>query len=276
MFSRKTVIIFSVIVLLAVSIIFLSATTRDTQRIKATGTLTLFSPIQFVVTRTLRFFSDSWRHYFHLISAAEENVRLKRELGHARARNNRQQELEYANIRLRKLLKFRQPLEHQFLSAEVIARDPSAWYKTVTIDKGWADGVHKGLPVVISEGIAGQVIEATARYAKVMLLIDRNSAVDALVQRTRARGIIKGAGNEHYQFVYVLRKDETQIGDRVITSGLDGVFPKGLVLGQVATVEKQKPGIFQSVTVQPAVDFDKLEEVLVLLNPNGKPESLPQ
>jgi rod shape-determining protein MreC len=153
------------------------------------------------------------------------------------------------------------------VAAEVIAKDPSGWFKTVIIDKGSLDGLQKGLPVVLPTGIAGQVIEVSGRYAKVMLIIDRNSAVDALVQRSRARGIIKGESADQCRFEFVLRKHDVQIGDTVIASGLDGVYPKGLRIGRVSDLIQSSSDIFYEITVTPFVDYEKLEEVLVILQP---------
>jgi rod shape-determining protein MreC len=121
--------------------------------------------------------------------------------------------------------------------------------------------------VVISEGIAGLVTDVTYSYAKVLLIIDQNSAVDALIQRSRARGVIKGGFSNRCFLKYVLRKYDISIGDVVVSSGLDGVFPKGLRIGYVSSVVKQKAGIFQEITVMPYINFEELEEVLVLLGP---------
>ena len=123
--------------------------------------------------------------------------------------------------------------------------------------------------MVIAQGIAGQITEASDHYSKAMLIIDRNSAVDAVVQRTRARGIIKGASTELCRFDYVLHKHDVKTGDIVVASGFDGVYPKGLRIGWVSDVAKRGAEIFQEITVTPYVDFEKLEEVLIVLNPQG-------
>jgi rod shape-determining protein MreC len=120
----------------------------------------------------------------------------------------------------------------------------------------------------------GQITEVSSHYSKVLLIIDPNSAVDALVQSDRARGIIKGDAAGELILKYVLRKSDIAVSDTVVSSGLDGVFPKGLAVGQVSGVFKPKAGIFQEVTVTPFVDFEKLEEVLVVLNPKKKIKSL--
>ena len=262
------VMIIGVVVLIAANIIALSVTSR---RYTSLGpghvALALVAPFQEVVTRAIRFAKGLWSHYFFLVSVAKENDKLKKAISYAVEEHNRCSELNLANIRLRSLINFKKSITHKVLAAEVIGKDPSPWYKTIIIDKGKDDGVNKGMAVVIPEGIAGQVMDVSTHYAKVLLIIDPNSAVDAVVQDTRARGIIKGESSGRCLFKYVLRKDDVRVGDRVVSSGLDGVFPKGLMLGHVSGVIRTTSGIFQEVTVVPLVDFEKLEEVLVILNP---------
>ncbi len=233
--------------------------------------LVLVAPVQSVVTDIIRTFKGTWRTYFTHIATAQENVRLNRDLQQATAQIGRFQEIELANIRLRKLLDFKINLGIPSVAAEVVGKDPSPWYRTVVINKGSHDGLRKGLPVGISEGVAGQVTDVSPQYAKVMLIVDRNSAVDAFVQRTRARGIVKGESTSSCLFQYALRKEEVKVGDKIVASGLDGVFPKGMPIGEVSGVVRRAAGIFQEVTVIPYVDFEKLEEVLVILTPSEDP-----
>jgi len=265
MFSRKMVLIVGVIVLIAVNIIVLSAisrryTTFGLERIAISFT----APFQELVTRTIRFTRNIWQHYFFLVAAAKQNHVLSTQLNKAIQENNQWHETKLANSRLRNLLDFQKTISERVVAAEVIGKDPSAWFKTVIIDKGKADGLTKGLPVVMPQGIAGQVIEVSNHYAKVMLIIDRNSAVDALVQRTRARGIIKGESTDRCRLDYVLRKNDVRIGDTVVSSGLDGVYPKGLRIGHVTEVIEHDADIFHEIIITPFVDFEKLEEVLVV------------
>ncbi|OQY59957.1 MAG: hypothetical protein B6245_03935 [Desulfobacteraceae bacterium 4572_88] len=141
----------------------------------------------------------------------------------------------------------------------------AAIYFVAPFQKGFTR-LKKSVPVVIPEGVVGLVTDISTHYSKVLLLVDQNSAVDALVQRTRARGIIKGGTAGRCLFKYVLRKHDIVESDIVVSSGLDGVFPKGLRVGTVSNVTRRNSGIFQEVTVIPYVDFEKLEEVLVILN----------
>jgi rod shape-determining protein MreC len=266
MFSRKMVLIVGVIVLIAVNIIVLSVNSR---RYTTFGlerfAISFISPFQELVTRTMRFTRDIWHQYFYLVSVTRQNQLLGTQLNQAFEVNNQWRETELANTRLRSLLGFEQTIAEMAVAAEVIGKDPSAWFKTVIIDKGRADGLTTSLPVVMPQGIAGQVIEVSNHYSKVMLVIDRNSAVDALVQRTRARGVIKGDSTDRCRLEFVLRKSDVRVGDTVVSSGLDGVYPKGLRIGFVSEVIEHDADIFHEVIVTPFVDFEKLEEVLVAL-----------
>ena len=268
MFSKKMVLIIGGVILITVNVILLSVTSKS-QSTFGFGRigLSFVAPFQELVTRSVRFARGIWEHYFFLVSVSQENEDLKKSLNDAIEKNNQWNELKLANNRLRNLLTFQKSLTDRVVAAEVIGKDPSMWFKTVIIDKGKADGLQKGLPVVLPQGIAGQVIEVSDRYSKVMLIIDRNSAVDALVQRSRARGIIKGASADQFRFEFVLRKNDVRVGDTVVASGFDGVYPKGLRIGQVSDLSGRTSDIFYKIVVTPFVDFEKLEEVLVILRP---------
>jgi rod shape-determining protein MreC len=266
MFSKKMVLIVGGIVLITVNVILLSITSKSRSTLGGGRVgLSFVAPFQELVTRSVRFTRGVWRHYFFLVSTAQENDILKKMLNESIEKNNQWHEIELANTRLRNLLNFQKEPNNRVVAAEVIGKDPSGWFKTVIIDKGKAEGLQKGLPVVLPQGIVGQVIEVSSHYSKVMLVIDRNSAVDALVQRSRARGIIKGASADQCRFEFVLRKHDVQIGDTVIASGLDGVYPKGLRIGRVSDLSERKSDIFYDITVAPFVDYETLEEVLVIL-----------
>lgn len=266
MFSRKMVLMVGVMVLIAVNIIVLSVSSK---RFTSFGieriAISFISPFQELVTRATRFTRDIWYQYFYLVTVTRQNQILSNRLNQALEKNNQWQETELANARLRDLLDFEKTISEMVVAAEVIGKDPSAWFKTLIIDKGKADGLTRGLPVVMPQGIAGQVVEVSNHYAKVMLIIDRNSAVDALVQRTRARGVIKGESTDRCHLDFVLRKNDVRVGDSVVSSGLDGVYPKGLRIGFVSEVIEHDADIFHEVIVTPYVDFEKLEEVLVVL-----------
>lgn len=269
MFSKKMVFTIAGVFFFICCIVLISVSNRHPDATEGAGSVTIavLSPFQEAVTGSINFVRDIWKYYFSLSSTAKENDRLKKSLARAVEKNNQCIETELSNQRLRKFLRFQINKTIETVSAEVIGKDPSPWFKTVIIDKGSADGIQKGFPIVVPEGIAGQVMAVSAHYAKVLLIIDRNSAVDALVQRSRARGIIRGRSAESCFLNYVLRKNDVRVGDEVVSSGIDGVYPKGLRIGYVSSVIRRNSGMFQAVTITPSVDFEKLEEVLVIINP---------
>jgi rod shape-determining protein MreC len=150
------------------------------------------------------------------------------------------------------------------LPAQVIGEDASSWFRTVMLDKGSDDGLREGLPVVVAEGAVGRIIRCSPRESRVLLITDASSAIASLLQESRTRGISRGKG-ETVSLEFALRQDPVEVGELVITSGTGGVFPKGLVIGTVSRVVHDDYGLFQEVTVIPAVDFSRLEEVLILL-----------
>jgi len=272
MFSRKTVLILAGILLLTVNLVMLAVTTR---RPAASGLgrmmIAFVAPFQELATHVVKTVQDGWWNYFFLVSVAHENQRLLKELGTSRQKIIQQSELEFENQRLRELLGFKRSLPSPVIAAEIIGKDPSAWFKTVIIDKGSTDGLRRGLPAVSPLGVVGQIIEVSARQSRLMLIIDRNSGADALVQRTRARGIVKGTSQDDCYLDYVLHADDVRVGDLVVSSGFDGVYPKGLLIGTVTAVDFKGGDFFKDVQITPAVDFDKLEEVLIILESSPPP-----
>jgi rod shape-determining protein MreC len=174
------------------------------------------------------------------------------------------EELQRENERLRRLLDFTATQSWPTVAARVIAEDASSWFRTIEIDRGRAQGVVEGLPVVDAAGLVGRVISSAAHSARVLLITDASSAVAVLVQDERIRGICRGQGRG-VALDFALIADEIKVGDGVVTSGFGGVFPKGLVVGYVRSVRRERSGLFQTVDVEPAVDFAHLEEVLVVL-----------
>jgi rod shape-determining protein MreC len=202
--------------------------------------------------------------YIFLTQVQQENQDLKRTVSALREENNRLKEALWEEERLKKL----SSLQSQYASvsrvAQIFARDPSSWFKTVLVNKGEKDGVAKDMAVVTSDGVVGRVIEVSLHTAKVLLITDPNSAMDVIVQRSRTQGIMEGKVEEVCVLKYVQKNEDVQVGDKVITSGLGGIFPKGLMTGTVTRVERKRPGIFQYIEVTPSVDFSRLEEVLIL------------
>jgi rod shape-determining protein MreC len=267
MFSRRLLTIFCLILIFFINIIFLSVGSKYGQRNAFFDRMVMaaIGPFQEGVVQAIRFCENAWTHYFYLVSVKEENDALRGMLAQANLENSRFVEAQLTCERLQRLLATKAALPHRVIAAEVVGQDPSVWFKAIIINRGSNDGIGKGMPVIAPEGIVGQVVTASYTYSKVMLMVDRSSAIDALVQHDRTRGIVEGETDETCRFKYVLRKADVQIGDTVVSSGLDGLFPKGLPIGAIKEIYKDEPGIFQEVRVEPFVDFTRLEEVLVIL-----------
>ncbi len=212
-----------------------------------------------------------WQHYFYLIHIEEERDDLVARIKELESRNSRLTEYESENRRLKNLLRFSERSSLNGIVASVIARDSSNWISTITIDRGSDDGLREGLAVVDGNAIVGQTTAVGKKASKVLLLTDNTSAIDAIVQTSRAEGTIEGGANgAMLQLRYVLKLKEFAVspGDRVIASGLDGVYPKGTLIGIVHTVDVTGGGLFQEIDVQPSVDIFRLENVLVLISEN--------
>jgi rod shape-determining protein MreC len=222
-------------------------------------------PIERLFQRTVAWTEDFWSNYFFLVNVRRENTALKREVDALKVENSRYREQLFTYDRLKALLQFKQSLNIPAVAAQVIGLDPTGWFKSVIIDKGTSAEISMDMPVVNASGVVGRVVSVSPHYAKILLLIDQNSAVDSLIQRSRDRGMVRGLGRETCSLDYMIKTSDVQEGDKVVTSGLGGVYPKGIPIGQVIHVEDSPGDLFKHITVKPAVDFSRLEEVLVIL-----------
>ncbi|MFZ5449107.1 MAG: rod shape-determining protein MreC [Thermodesulfobacteriota bacterium] len=211
-----------------------------------------------------RLVKQLWQSYFYLVGVQRQNTELMRQLEEFNQRQVRYQEAQEALTRLEALLDLKRQVALPVIGARVIAYDPSLWSRSAIIDQGKAQGVKEGLPVLAPQGIAGRIVEVYPQYSKVMLIVDRKSGADAMVQRTRVRGVLKGKGGNRCSLEYVPKNADVQVGDLVLASGLVGLYPKGLVFGKVTAANRKNPGVFQEIEVTPNVDLSTLEEVLVV------------
>ncbi|MFH1136002.1 MAG: rod shape-determining protein MreC [Pseudomonadota bacterium] len=208
---------------------------------------------------------EAWRGYFFLVGLREENNELKKALTRSHTQINQLREAGLANQRLNRLLNFQDSAKFPAIGARVVSWDPGPWFKTMTIDRGESAGLRPGMPVICDLGVVGRIVETSPHFSKVLLIIDYNSSIDAVIQRNRVRGILAGKSEAQCALKYVLKNDDVVRGDLVTSSGRGGVFPRGLVLGSVVRVRKPGHDIFLEVEIAPAVDFDRLEEILVVL-----------
>jgi rod shape-determining protein MreC len=205
-----------------------------------------------------------WLGYLYLVGVQRQNLELQRQLEEYRQREVRFQEAQQALTRLEALLDLKRQVALPVIGARVIAYDPSLWSRSAIIDQGKVQGVKEGLPVLAPQGIVGRVVEVYPEYSKTMLIVDRKSAADAMIQRTRVRGILKGKGGNRCSLEFVPKNADVQVGDLVLASGLVGLYPKGLVFGIVTAANKKNPGVFQEIEVTSSADLSALEEVLVV------------
>jgi rod shape-determining protein MreC len=227
------------------------------------------APFQNLFDQVVNSTEAFWLNYFHLVNVRHENRQLKNELLELRMANSRYQELLETQERIEALLQFKQTLNLPVIPAQVIGLDPSGWFKSIIIDKGKQAGLRLDMPVVNAFGVVGRVVSVSPNYAKVLLIIDQNSAIDCLIQRSRDRGMLKGLMSEICKLDYVVKSSDVKVGDILVTSGLGGVFPKGLPMGRVLKVKEMPGELFKDVSIMPAVDFSKLEEVLVVIEENN-------
>ncbi|MDH3213035.1 MAG: rod shape-determining protein MreC [Myxococcales bacterium] len=227
--------------------------------------LDLAVPVQKLIAMPAGIVRDAWRHYLDLVGVQEENERLRARLARLAEDNLQLQEALVASGRLQQIAEMRDDFEIPMLPSELVGGDVSPWFRSVSFDRGLGDGVRSGMPVISEDGLVGLVTAVSQRASRTMLLLDRQSAVDGTVQRSRARGIVRGRGSDELEFEFVVRGGDVRVGDIVITSGLGGVYPKGLRIGQVTAVSDPGARLLQTATVAPAVDFGRLEQVFVML-----------
>ncbi len=212
-----------------------------------------------------------WTGYFALRDVHAQNEVLKRELATLQVRLQEERAEAQRTGSLRQLLELRQRAGLETIAAEIIAAGANQDFRDMTIDKGSSDGLEPDMAVISPAGVVGRVILPSARAAKVQMLIDRNAAAGALIERTRAQGIVIGQ-DDSLRMEYVPGTADVKPGDLVVTSGIDRIYPKGFVIGTVETVDRG-PGSYHRITVRPAVDFSRLEDVLVVTTPNPGKEA---
>jgi len=223
------------------------------------------APVQLIFQRTVALTTGIWSNYFSLVHVRQENLQLKQQLNRLKMENSRYREALYTHERLKALFQFKQSIDRPVLAAQVIGLDPTGWFRSVMIDKGERSGIAMDMPVVNASGVVGRIVSVSPNYAKVLLIIDQNSSVDCLVQRSRDRGMVRGLSETVCSVDYMVKTSDVKVHDRIVTSGLGGVYPKGIPIGQVVRVDESPGDLFRHIRLRPAVDFSRLEEVLVIL-----------
>lgn len=226
----------------------------------------LLIPIQGASTSVRGGIYGFWANYLNLIGTQKVNLELKAQVADLVTENSRLMELGEENIRLRKLLDSKKRHQSKGIAADVVGYDPSNWEFTITLNRGLRDGVKLGNSVVDGDGLVGQVISVGPTTSQVLLLVDPGSGADAVVQGSRIRGVVVGLGSDGAKLDFVLKNSKLTIGDRVVSSGKDGVYPQGILIGAVVDVESEGVGQFQKIIVEPVVDFERLENVMIVFD----------
>ncbi len=222
-------------------------------------------PIQRMIATPVDLVRDTWNRYVDLVDVAAENEALRAQVSALREENLQYREALVASERLQRIAEMRDEFETPMLPMEVVGQDVSPWFRSVLLDRGHSHGVRSGMPVITDAGVVGLVTATSENAGRTMLLLDRQSAVDGIVQRSRARGIVRGRGTNRLEFEFVVSGADVAVGDQVISSGLDGVYPKGLRIGEVVDIVSSPYGLTQKAILRPSVEFGRLEQVFVML-----------
>lgn len=266
MFRKKQALIFLILAILSLIILTIDAKKRGTEEDRGAHFLPIFSYLQEGVSKSLYSARDFLLGVLRSKRIVTENRRLEEEMQTLLEQISRLREYEHENVELRKLLGFRErgKLKKASIGAEVIGRNPVNWYQTIVIDRGERDGIRRDMVVVSGEVLVGRIRDVGHTSSQVVLILDEKSSVSAITQRTREHGIVQGQLTDTLKMKYLSDKTEVMQGDAVRSSGLGGIYPKGLLIGTVTNVERSDYGLTMSAEVVPAVDFSRLENVLVI------------
>jgi rod shape-determining protein MreC len=237
-------------------------------------TFGIFSEVQRVIASGFGGVRNIWSGYIGLRHLKTENEALKRQLADAQIAVQQQRALADRARGLQQLLDLRDRSNLKTTAAEIIGDAPTPDFRTITIDKGTLHGLQTDMAVLAPAGVVGRIVKPTARSAIVQLLIDRNAAAGVIIERSRAQGVAMGAGDGRLRLEYMSEAFDVAVGDEVVTSGIDNIYPKGFAVGKIDSIEKSGAA-YRRITIKPAVDFSALEDVLIVLTPTPLREVSP-
>ncbi|QGG47261.1 rod shape-determining protein MreC [Heliorestis convoluta] len=266
---KKTAIVIGLGVLIGLGLLRMTAGERDSSIIER-STQALLAPMQMgfsYVTQSLGGVGQAVVNYKQI---KDENEILHSEKGELQRQINLLKQYQLENIRLKELLAYKEEKEQNYdlVLARVIARDPSTWFNTLTLNRGSQDGIQRNMVIINNDGLIGHVISVTPYSSQVLLIVDREGPVPGLIKMTREPGIVeaKADGSGLLQMINLRRDGPIQEGQLVLTSGLGAIYPKGLKVGYVLDIESEPNGLTKRATIRPAVDFQRLEEVFIIRN----------
>jgi rod shape-determining protein MreC len=265
---RRPGILFVLLIVAQVLLVSAQVQSKSGVRVLELVTFGVFSRVQAVTASVVRGVEGVWGGYFALRGVRAENTSLRQQVADLQVRLQAEHALAERSRTLQQLLALKTSATLPTLAADVIAGNPNPDMRTITIDRGSAEGVQPDMAVIAPSGVVGRVVGSTAAHAaRVQLIIDRNAAAGAIIERTRAGGMVTGSDESpSLRMDLVSNLADVKPGDRVVTSGVDGIYPNGFMIGTVASAERGG-GLYLAITVRPAVDFTSLEDVLVVLTP---------
>ena len=271
---QRTGYLFLAVLLGHVILISAQVNSKSGVPVLETAVFGVFAEVQRGTSAIVSGLSRVWSGYVGLRSVGAENDVLRRRLAETEIALQEQRALADRSRGFEQLLELRNRTSLRTTGAEIIAAGATPDFRTVTIDKGTRQGLRTDMAVIAPAGVVGRVIVPSGNAAKVQLLIDRNAAAGAVIERreSRAQGVIVGTGDDRLRMEYVSEIADIVVGDSVVTSGIDGIYPKGFLIGRVEVVEKTGPA-YKQILVRPAVDFSSLEEVLVVMTPHAGREA---
>ena len=266
--SGKTLAILAVILVVLLFLIATKTSNSNNSSAQKNAIQSILTPVQSGLTKISNRFSGFFSHFTDITVLQEENEKLSQEIDELTVEIRNLEDYKLENERLKILLELKENSEYETVSALVVAKDSSYWFSKFTINKGTNDGIEKYCSVITSKGLVGNVTEVGSNWATVTSLIDPDSSVGAVLERTQDTAIVEGNVDLAYEglcrVTYISRDAQLLTGDIIVTSGLGGLYPKGLSIGKVREVEPDTKGMSQYAIVEPAVDFSKINEVLVL------------
>jgi rod shape-determining protein MreC len=230
----------------------------------------IFAPIQKGYTSIHRSLNSLFKNYLFNINSSKENQILKKKTAQLENTIFKFEELAKENTRLRELLLLARELPQTSVLAQVVARDANSSFKAIRINKGLAHNIKLQSTVVTAQGVVGYVYRLTDQFSDVLTILDLNNKVDGIVERIRAHGILEGHEEGKMVMKYVAKTEPIILNDLILTSGLGNIYPKGIKIGNVTKIERENYGVTQNIQVTPLVDFNRLEEVLVLVGENDE------
>jgi rod shape-determining protein MreC len=225
----------------------------------------VLSPVQEGIASSKKSLSFLWENYLLIVNTSMQNTVLKKQISRLESDLTTMEEVRKENLRLKRLLSYSDEMSQQRVMAQVVGWDSANEFKVIRLNKGSRQGIKVMAPVITDHGLVGYVYRVTENYADVLTILDQNNRVDVMVERTRTHGIVEGVFNFKCALKYIMRNEPVEVGDKLITAGVGGIYPKGVKVGMITDITKENFGMTLSIEVIPSVDFDKLEEVLVLI-----------